>query len=251
MGKQRSIIRLSGRMGNVIGYERNGGFFFRSAPEHVNQTLSTRRASKRFGRYSRKGKVIRHAFYPALDVRCDTTHINRLNKLLIEANGDLMAIKGFRFNEAAGIDRFFSRKPYLSSTGILQIPAQEICRHKGITALAVKVIAVRTDFGTQQVTGTDTVDLMIDTRQPFAGAAIPLYVPGKGTLMLTLQVTGILKDVPSANRQYLAADIIAVVPPPRPKRKKMLTDPQHPLSSTHPGLPPLSAQPPVNTVQLE
>lgn len=226
MAEQHSLISLTGKWGNLIGYERNGKFYVRSMPEKVTQTIATRRASTRFGRYSRKAKLIRHAVYPDLDVRCDSTHVNRLNKLLIEAHGDHLALTGFRFNKDAGIDRFLTVTPSLSRDGILHIPAQEIIRHKGITALEVKAIAVRIDVSGRQVTGTDTIYLLIDAQQPFAGAAIPLYVPGQGTLILTLQVRAMRDDAPTNNKQFLAADIIAIVPPTAQKRVKVHTHPQ-------------------------
>jgi len=227
MGKQKTFIPISGRWGNQIGYERNGVFYVRSAPETVNQTRATIRASKRFGRYSAKGKLIRHAFYPELDVRFDTGHINRLNSLLIRAAGDHAVTKGFRFNEQAGIDKFFTRMPELSKKGILYIPAQDIVQYNQFTVYEVKAIAVRINFNTRQVTGTDTVTMTIDPAVPFTGASIPLYVAGEGTLMLTIQVRALLKDGPSGNKQYLAADIVAVIPPPKPKRVKVHTHSQH------------------------
>lgn len=240
MGKQKSFFSFIGKAGNVIGYERNGKFFLRAAPEHVEQTAATRRAAKSFGRHSRKAKLVRHAFYTDLDVRCDSTHINRLNKVLINAAGDHMAIKGFRFNQDAGIDRFFALSPEVSKNGALHIPAQEIARHKGITALEVKAIAVRIDFNTRRITGTDTVDLIIDPRQPFAGATIPLYVAGEGTLMLTLQVKGLHQDGPSGNRQYQAADVIAVIPPRKPKRVKIHPHPQRSMEQSPVSVPPFT-----------
>jgi len=223
VAKQKTIIPLTGKWGNQIGYMRNGKFFVRSAPEKVRQNPATRRAAARFGAYSRKAKLIRHAVYTDLDVRCDSTHINRLNKVLIAAAGNHEAIKGFRFNQDTGIDRFFTVIPHLSKDGVLHIPAQDIVRYKGITTLELKAIAVRIDFDNQQVTGTDTVDLSIDAQQPFDGTNIPLYVPGEGTLILTLQVKAMLKDGPSGNKQFLAADIITVITPPPPKPIKIHT----------------------------
>ncbi|TWV96896.1 hypothetical protein [Chitinophaga pinensis] len=170
----------------------------------------------------RQGRLIRHAFYPALDVRCDSSHINRLNKLLIQAAGDHTAVKGFRFNKTAGIDRFFSISPEIQGNDVLHIPAQHISQQHRFTALELKVIAVRIDFNSQQITGTDTVTIMIDSQEPFKGTDIPLYVVGEGTLLLTLQIRAIHDNGLSCNKQFLAADIIAVVPPSAPKRIRLL-----------------------------
>lgn len=251
MAEQDKIIRYVGKLGDTIGYERDGKFFLRSAPQQVNQTPATCRASRRFGRYSAKGRLVRHAFYPQLDVRCDTTHINRLNKLLIKAAGDHMAAKGFRFNEQAGIDRFFSIMPELTKNGTLHIPAQDIARHHQFIALEVKAIAVRIDFNRRCVTGSDTVLMTINPNEHFDGTNIPLDVPGEGTLILTLQVRGILRDGLTCNKQYLAADIVAVIAPPKRKRPKVHTHLQRTTAEQSIQIPLTGTYTSPSTVQRE
>jgi hypothetical protein len=226
MAKQMSIIPFTGKLGHLIGYKRNGQYFLRSMPESVRQTAATRRASRRFGIASRKGAFIRHAFYPHLDIRCDGPHINRLNKLLIAAGDDHAAITRFRFNQHTGVDRFFTAPPRLLPNGILNIPAQAIVGHKGIVALEVKVIATRIDFISRQVTGRETVALMIAPDTTFEETNVSLHVPGEGLLVVVFQVRGMYKDGPSGNRQHMAADIIAVAAPQVPKYVNKRTYPR-------------------------
>jgi hypothetical protein len=226
MARQQSIITFTGKLGQQIGYERNGKYFIRSAPQTVRQTTATRSAAKRFGIASRKSRLIRHACYHELDVRCDSSHINRLNSLLIADTGTHAAINGFRFNRQTGIDRFLTVKPTLSSNGELHIPAQDISQYGRCSALEIKVIAVRVDFDTRRVTGTDTFVTTIHPGKPFDGLTIPLFVPGEGTLILTLQVRGMRSDGPSHDQRYIAADIIAVILPKVAKRLKIRTHPQ-------------------------
>lgn len=211
-----SIIPFTGRIGELIGYQRNGKYFLRGMPETVRQTNATRRAARRFGIASRKGALIRSAFRDMLDVPCDSGHINRLNKVLIAAREDHAAMRGFRFNQLTGTDRFFTIAPVVSRNEVLRIPPQNIAGHKGITSLEVKVIAARIDFNAQLVTGAETVTFIIDPAAGFEGSEVMLNVPGKGTLVVTLQVRGIHNDNVSCNRQYLTADIIAVLPPQMP-----------------------------------
>jgi hypothetical protein len=238
MALQNSLITFTGKLGNVIGYERNGKYFLRSMPEIVRQTTATRRAAKRFGMASRKGALIRNAFYDDLDIRCDSSHINRLNRMLITAAGNHAAITGFRFNQHAGTDHFFSVTPRLFRNGILHIPPQTLARHKGINTLEVKVIATRIDLGTRRITGTETAIMMIDPHQHFAGADVSLDVAGTGTLIITLQVRGMLENAPSCNRQYLAADIIAVLEPQAVRSFTKPTYPQKEISRpVHPANP--------------
>ncbi|SDH33185.1 hypothetical protein [Chitinophaga filiformis] len=217
MARQKSLFPYSGALRDVIGYQRNGKHFLRSRPEFVRQTAATCRAAQRFGIASSKAALIRRTFYSDLDIRCDIGHINRLNKLLIKAAGNYEAIIGFRFNEHTGTDRFFTVPPRLFRNEVLHIPRQTLAHNKGITTLEVKVIAARIDFNTHHVTGTTTAILTINPREPFNGADLPLNVPGEGTLVITLQVQGMHKNGPSGNRQYLAADIIAVATPKIPE----------------------------------
>ncbi|MGO4293536.1 hypothetical protein [Chitinophaga sp. RAB17] len=213
MAKQMSILPFTGKLGPLIGYKRNGQYFLRSMPESVRQTTATRRASRRFGIASRKGAFIRKAFYPQLDIHCDGGHINRLNRILIAAGDHHAAITGFRFNQHAGVDRFFTVAPRLCNNGILHIPAQTIAGYKGIAALEVKVIATRIDFISRQVTGSETVTLMIAPDTTFQETNVSLDVPGQGSLVVVFQVRAMYKDGPSRGRQYMAADIIAVAAP--------------------------------------
>jgi len=226
MARQRSIIPFTGKLGDKIGFERNGNYFFRSAPQHVQQTAATRGAAKRFGRCSRKGRLIRHACYADLDVRCDSTHVNRLNKLLIAAGGDHKALKGFRFNEHAGIDRFLAKMPEIAANGVLHIPAQDMSSCAHFTALAIKITAVCIDFNASRVMGADTHAAIIDTQDDFEGISIPMQVSEAGTLLLIVQIRGMHRDGVSCNKQYQAADVVAVVAPVRPKRLKIHTHPQ-------------------------
>ncbi len=81
--------------------------------------------------------------------------------------------------------------------------------------MEIKVIATRIDFTTHTVTGSDAAVTFIDLEKPhtrISGLDIPMNVPGKGTLMVVLQVRLHMKDGASANRQCNAVDIIAVVP---------------------------------------
>ncbi|MGO4292223.1 hypothetical protein [Chitinophaga sp. RAB17] len=226
MAKQMSILPFTGKLGPLIGYKRNGEYFLRSMPESVRQTTATRRASRRFGVASRKGAFIRKAFYPHLDIHCDGGHINRLNKLLIAAGDHHAAMTGFRFNQHTGVDRFFTVAPRLCRNGILNIPAQTIAGHKGLAALEVKVIATRIDFKSRRVVGSETVTLMIDPDTTFQETNVSLDVPGEGSLVVVFQVRAMYSDGPSGNRQYMAADIIAVTAPQVPRYAKKRTYPK-------------------------
>lgn len=211
-----SILPFTGKLGQLIGYKRNGRYFLRSMPVTVRQTVATVRASRRFGLASKIGALLRHACYPDLDIHCDSGHINRLNKALIAAGDNHALIAGYRFNRDTGIGHFLSKAPRLFKNEVLHIPAQAFTRHQHMTALEVKVIARRLDLTTGHITGSATATLIIDTATPFQGKNIILDVPGEGTLVIVFQIRCLHGNSISGNRQCMAADIIAVSPPQAP-----------------------------------
>ncbi|MBW8683366.1 hypothetical protein [Chitinophaga rhizophila] len=215
MAKQTSLITFTGKLGNLIGYQRNRKYCLRSAPAAVRQTTATRLAAQRFGLASKTGALIRHALYPELDVRCDSTHINRLNKRLIQGGKQYAAaLTGFRFNEHSGIEKFFSLPPVFTDQHTLHIPAQVLPQIKSIQALEVKLITVRIRFATMQVTGTDSATVLLTPGQPVVNTMLTTNTPGEGTLLVLVQVRGVQAGSLPNNHKWMAADIIAVVPPP-------------------------------------
>ncbi|PWV55630.1 hypothetical protein [Chitinophaga sp. S165] len=214
MARQNSLIPFTGKLGNLIGYCRNGKYFLRSMPEIVRQTVATRRSALRFGIASKKGALIRSVICPELDVCYDNGYVNRLTRALIPATGNKKRLlEGFRFNQYTGTDQFFTVPPVVSANGILQVPEQTLPRLKGMDAVELKVIASCIDFTRQQVLSTQVITAILDPRQPFTGMTLPMEIPGSGTLVVTLQVRCIQHGCPSGDRRYQAADIIAVIEP--------------------------------------
>ncbi|ACU64056.1 hypothetical protein [Chitinophaga pinensis] len=118
--------------------------------------------------------------------------------------------------------------PLLADDGSLHIPPQDLIQHKGISSWEVKVIVTRIDFLADQVTGTAIHQLTIDPARPFSGTEVPINITGEGTLLVTMQITAMSEDRPYCNRQYLAADIIAVVPPGVQNKVHNITHPAAP-----------------------
>ncbi|SKC99027.1 hypothetical protein SAMN05660461_1340 [Chitinophaga ginsengisegetis] len=220
MAKQTGLLQFTGKLGNVIGYRRNGSYFIRSMPDTVQQTTATRRASRDFGIASRKGKLIRRAITPHLAINPGGTLVNRLNKALITATRDrLPELKGFRFNPYTGVEQFFSLQPIITTGGILHIPAQKLWPPAKATHLEIVVVAVRINFAQRQITGRTESATTIDLSQPFNGAELAATVPGRGTLLVTLQVRAYEHGAVIENRRSKAADIIAVVVPATIKKQ--------------------------------
>lgn len=214
MAIQTGIFPFSGKLGHVIGYRRNGIYYLRSMPDTVQQTTATCKAARDFGVASRKGKLIRRAITPHLNINRDGSLGNRLNKALISKSN----ITGFRLNKHAGIDPFFSQQPFITSDGTLKIPPQVLPAQGVATQLEIKVIATRISFLERKVVNTYTTDLMMEIGTPENGASIPVNIPGKGTLIVVLQVRIYTGEMATCNRRFMAADIIHVAAASKTKR---------------------------------
>lgn len=207
-----SIFTFTGRLGNIIAYRRGGKHCLRTCPETVRQTKATRRAAKWFGAASRKGALIRSALLPNLDIHCQGSLVNRLNSAILRAGRNNHAgLTGFRFNPYTGVEKLFSQKPSFPKDGTLRIPAQYLDTPAGATRIEVKLIASRIDFANRRVTGSDAAVVYIDPAQPFEGTELSVDVPGKGTLLVALQVKMYINGEVTHNRKYMAADILAIV----------------------------------------
>ncbi|MEZ2445757.1 hypothetical protein AB6805_28780 [Chitinophaga sp. RCC_12] len=222
MAKQTGLLRFTGKLGNIIGYRRNGNYFVRTMPEAVRQTAATRKASRNFGVASRKGKLIRRAIIPQLHIHHDGALVNRLNKALIQTSSDsLRGLEGFRVNRYTGTEQFFPHPPVVSQQGLLKIPAQSLPPQGEASHLEVTVTAVRICFRERRITGRSSTTVMLDLHQPFNGLELEANTPGKGTLLIILQVRSFNGTIATGNRRFFAADIVAVMAPAATKQKRL------------------------------
>lgn len=219
MAKQTGLFQFTGKLGNVIGYRRNGNYFVRSMPVTVQQTSATRQASRNFGIASRKAKLIRQAIMPMLDLNCDGSLVNRLNKTLIQAKH----LEGFRLNKHTGVENFFSVQPVMQN-GRLIIPAQSLPPQGAATHLELTLVATRINFVEQRIIQHQKETITIDTNTPFKGTELGAPFPGKGTLFVVLQVKVLKGKETSANRRFMAADIMMATTTENRKRKQQIPD---------------------------
>lgn len=212
MAKQTGQFPFTGKFGNVIGYQRNGIHFMRSMPEKVQQTKASIKASLNFGIASSKGKLIRHAFMPHLNVQGDRSRVSRLNQSLIKSG--IEGLQGYQFNQHTGLKNFFSKLPVLSENHTLQIPAQTITPIPKATSIIIKIITTKIDFTAKQIISGNSKTITIDPNKPFEGLTFDATIKGKGTLLIALQIMFYQGDCLTLDKRYKAADIIAVVPQP-------------------------------------
>ncbi|NML23917.1 hypothetical protein HHL16_23755 [Pseudoflavitalea sp. G-6-1-2] len=218
MAIQTGKTKFSGNLGgDLIGYYRNGKHCLRSMPEHVAQTESTRNAAKAFGDASHTGKLIRQALAPYLKGKKDGSHVNRLNKKLIEEGVE--GLRGFRFNQQTRIANFVSSH-ILDTDNILRIRYILPPRLLRVTHMEIKLIAMRIDLATGKVNNLreHAFTHEFTAKNEDKPLETPLVwnanVPGKGTLMVVLQANPYQGKYPLYDKRFHCTEIIKVEVPP-------------------------------------
>ncbi|NML21338.1 hypothetical protein HHL16_10665 [Pseudoflavitalea sp. G-6-1-2] len=206
-------LKFTGRCGDLIGYYRNGKHCLRSMPMHVKQTHDTRKAAKRFGEASHTGKLIRNALAPYLYGKKDREHVNRLNKNLIQSG--VGGLSGYRFNQQTSVSHFM-QSPMLGEDNRLRITKIIMPRHIKVTHMEYRLIALRLDLTTGEVLQSIERSYMhkfVAWSEQFTPVELDANLPGKGTLIVVLQVNPFQGKYPLYDKRYLATDIIKIEMP--------------------------------------
>ncbi|NML21400.1 hypothetical protein HHL16_10975 [Pseudoflavitalea sp. G-6-1-2] len=206
-------IKFTGRCGDLIGYKRNGVSCLRSMPMEVKQTNATKKAAKRFGEASHTGKLIRNALAPYLYGKKDREHVNRLNKTLIQSG--VAGLSGYRFNRLTSASQFMqSLLP--GEDNILRITSIIAPRHLKVTHMEYKLISMRLDITTGEVLQSrerSYTHKLVAWTEDFTPVELDGNLPGKGTLIVVLQVNPYQGKYPLYDKRYHATDIIKVEVP--------------------------------------
>jgi len=237
MAFQTGIIKVKGKIGDGVGYDREGKKCFRSLAEEVNRSEATIEASTDFGTASKAGKLVRRAVGQGLNIRTDSELTNRMNKTLLKAlyagskqrgsrsfkREELTLLTGFRFNDNTELSKLLNFQPKVVQhkeslrIALPALTAQDVLHAKNTTHIEIKAIAVGVNFskGTYQDAVTDKV--MIDFRKPAqAGELVLPFKAGEEETIVTLQITAYREEggkmYKRDNVKFFAADIIDVIP---------------------------------------
>jgi hypothetical protein len=231
MAKQESLLKFSGKLGNVIGYRSKKNYLLRSASAVVKQTHATKKAAKDFGTASKAGRLIRHALSEHLQHCYDSSLTNRLNKKLGEIvraddthkpgmrlplAANMQSLSNFQFNSKASMLQLLKGVPVIENNdGNISISFPEKINNK--IPVAIKAIALSVNF-TQQTTrqlASETIIIKCGEKQ-----SVPTLTLSPGTndltfIMLEIQSCYEVNNqlFPCLNKKGAVLDIIAVLPP--------------------------------------
>lgn len=222
MARQKGIIKLKGKIGDISFYKTQDGHLAREkggvdAARIANDAafVRTRENGAEFGSSATSGKVLRDALRTMLMTASDNRVTSRLTKLMTDiknldatsARGERTVgtaialapakglLKGFNFNNRAILGSVLFR-PYVVNvgTGVIDInglvPINDIAFPAGATHMSVKGAWAKVDFtnNTYDVQLSNTVNVAIDAN-PSNMNLIPSTAPaGAGTDLYLLQI---------------------------------------------------------------
>jgi hypothetical protein len=239
MARQNNLLRLSGSVGEMVHYERNGQFFTRTKPVKVTQSENSRKASVEFGRASAAASMLMKGFHPLLKIVPHTSAYNRLTSTFYQmmhrntakaigkriiTDGDPSPLHRFRFNDACSVDRLLKiQLPAIrvvpKSAICFDLPSfcvEDVCLEKtNAAAIRIQLICMVSDFLLDEgnIFYFDELDIALDNKF-FEGGTVSIPVNGTNNKLVVWGMSvHYLNNNHTAyqNKKFTAFDIIDVL----------------------------------------
>ena len=204
---------LSGKVGDLVFFERDGKMFVRAkSNKPVKQSEATKKSSKDFGTVTRTAARIRKAF-KRVSERADGTLVSRMNKQIAAIfstipkkfagkkhimQGDVNLLKGFQFNLDKRLQTLLRAVPDFTvlSTGCLHIgyherPAGKLFKAVELPSSAIiEVVIFCMDLHGNADQIIAAQPLTIDGNDEFVGAnlIVPLDLTGDRMVVIAMGI---------------------------------------------------------------
>lgn len=234
MAIQKGIIKITGKLGDLIFYRSKDKYLSRQAPKAYNLSEKTKQSGKDFGEASRNANYIRKAFSKLIDSYADNDVINRLNKKLIDVfktipksnfgnkkliDGNISLLKGFDFNRYTTLDKLLFHLPKieLKEKGVLNITLEKIKMKDFISLKAPNAITAclnlmlfSYDLQGEQYEIFSLKELEVSLAGEFEGRkrSIQLEINGNKALIMGLSIDFKRERYRSKDRNFYAFQII-------------------------------------------
>ncbi|WP_430810129.1 MULTISPECIES: hypothetical protein [unclassified Carboxylicivirga] len=192
MARQKGVIKLEGRVGDLSFYRSGGQYLAREKggvdADRIKKDPAyarTRENGSEFGRAGKAGKELRNALNEVLARGADKKVSNRLAAAMLKAiqadatnrrgertvqDGNLSLLKGFEFNAAAPLETILKLSHTVAfdrAAGTTQLaidafnPSEEVPQVEGATHVRFILATAAVDFGNQsyEVDVVDSVDI--------------------------------------------------------------------------------------------
>ncbi|NCT93638.1 MAG: hypothetical protein GXC72_04380 [Chitinophagaceae bacterium] len=262
MARQNNLLHLTGTVGKLVSYERNGQYFTRSKPVSVTQTENTQKACVEFGRASAAASKLIKGFHPLLRITPHDKAYQRLTGVLTKmmgsssakaigkrlvTDGDPAYLHHFRFNQAYSVDRALPIQippaTVMGGSAIsFTVPAFDLSdvriKKTNVAGIRIEIICMVSDLllddGT--VFRFDELDLLFD--QPaFAGGSVGIPVADTHNKLVIWGMSVHYLDLEqrvSQNKTTTAFDIVDALLVKKGKRVVFATPDSPVAESTEP-----------------
>jgi hypothetical protein len=128
MAKQRSILHLSGKLGDKVYYQRNGKNLVREVAAFHHLSANSEKSGTAFSRASKAAALVKEAFQDIVSIVGDNRFSLRLTTQFIKVigtgyskpkgerevtDGDMALLKGFEFNPFTASNRICAIEPVI------------------------------------------------------------------------------------------------------------------------------------------
>jgi hypothetical protein len=226
-----------GRIGNLIYYELNGGYYIRSVPAQVKQHPASKPASSNLTIASRAGKRLRLLLAPVLPVKMTKTLQNRFSGSIMRwlnqpqlhplpAGAELPCLQNFLFNEATSIKERLKIDMQLTRSGskLLQLHLPAFIPTERISAPAYTKLVDCTITAAACMLQTDEAmtSCTFKTAIPYNAVPIPaqtinlpVEMAAGGWVVVAIALTYITgkkgAEAPCTNPAFMPSEIIAAM----------------------------------------
>lgn len=236
MARQNNILQLTGSIGNLVNYERKGGYFSRVKPDEVHQSENTQKASVEFGRASTAASRLMKGFYPLINSTTHSSAYNRLTRAFtnmmhgnatkavgkrIITDGNPASLVGFQFNDSCSQTKALKIlvppvRVVPKLTLSLDLPSfcpEEVCLEKpNAVAIRIQLICMVSDFLLDEgkIFRFEELDLALENKLFEGGTvSIPLTGTHHKLVIWGMSVQYLSKGRhPYRDKNYTAVDII-------------------------------------------
>jgi hypothetical protein len=233
MAKQLNM-QFSGRIGPLVGCQRDGKYYYRSRPKKFRQTAATQKAAGIFGLAAMACKVMRLYLEPCIPNPKDQPMRRQLEgrirqwlgmqaSLPPQSTADIPFVNHFNFNEDHRLSDRLTLTPIFSISGagtaLLQLPAFVPCRQvkapAGATHLQLTIGSVALQLDSYPCFGSSSTTISLpydDALQPAQEFTLPLQSAPGHILIAAMQLRyGVQEGAEISYRKHAAKAVAAIV----------------------------------------
>ncbi len=234
MAIQKGLIKLSGKLGDLVFYAQNKKSLVRRKGAAAQLSEASKKAGKDFGEASKNATYVRKAFAQAVKFYGYDDLIGRLNKRFVEIlntipkvqqgnkkliDGHFELLKGFEFNNDTSINQLLYHLPTVTmeENGMLhmslpKLPVAQLLQHlPGAAAYQLQLMVFNFDLDGEnyEVFKINPICRAFEQLNfPGAQLAIPTDQKGEKALVIAFGICYIKDGAVSNDRKYYACQII-------------------------------------------